>query len=332
VKFTKSGGVVFSVQRVPSTRKNSDPAVGDGIRFSVSDTGIGISEADVAKLFEPFTQVGNKATAAATGTGLGLAISRSLVERMGGKLNVESKPGWGSRFWFDITLPVVNAATTVVAGTTKRIVGYEGKRRRVLVVDDNSANRAVMVDMLAPIGFDVAEAEDGPESLVRAENFAPDLVLMDLRMPGEIDGLEATRRLRAMPRGDALRIVAVSASAYDVDRNECLTAGCNEFLAKPFREEELWAVVQRMLAVTWKHADTEDTRSPFAAPIQPPPEAEAKAIYDLATKGDVVAIRARAQALIALDPKYATFAQSVLELAARFKMKAIRQFVARFMP
>jgi CheY-like chemotaxis protein len=182
------------------------------------------------------------------------------------------------------------------------------------------------------MGFDVAETEDGTEALDRAQSFVPDLVLMDLRLPGEIDGLEATRRLRAMPRGEALRIVAVSASAYDVDRSECLAAGCNEFLAKPFREEDLWAVVQRMLALTWQHAETEDTRSPFTAPIHPPPEAEAKAIHDLATKGDVVAIRARAQALIALDPQYATFAQNVLELAARFKMKAIRQFVARYIP
>jgi CheY-like chemotaxis protein len=155
---------------------------------------------------------------------------------------------------------------------------------------------------------------------------------MDLRLPGEIDGLEATRRLRATPRGSALRIIAVSASAYDLDRSECFAAGCDEFLAKPFREEDLWAIVERALGIAWRTAETEETRSPFPVVIQSPPAAEATAIYELAAKGDVVGIRARAQALIALDPKYAPFAQGVLDLAARFKMKAVRQFVARHLP
>ena len=324
VKFTKAGGAVFSVQRV------AGGDAGETIRFSVSDTGPGISDDDQKKLFEPFSQVGNHGGAAACGTGLGLAISRSLVERMGGKLRVESKPGWGSRFWFDVTLPVAAAALPSAATTSRRIVGYEGPRRRVLIVDDNAANRAVMVDMLAPLGFTLADAADGAIALEVAENFAPDLVLMDLRLPGSIDGLEATRRLRQSARGHALKIVAVSASAYDFDRSECLAAGCDEFLAKPFREEELWAATARTLGLTWRLADGEETRTPFALAVHPPPTAEAAAIYELAAKGDVVGIRTRAQALITLDARYAPFAQSVLDLAARFKMKAIRQYVARY--
>jgi PAS domain S-box-containing protein len=324
VKFTKAGGVVFSVQRVRSEEH------ADVIRFSVSDTGVGIAEDDIAKLFQPFAQVGNRAGAAATGTGLGLAISRSLVERMGGKLKVESKLGWGSRFWFDVALPVVAAAPAIAASAKCRLIGYEGPRRRVLVVDDNGANRAVMVDMLAPLGFDVREAPDGMTALLEANAFEPDLVLMDLRLPGEIDGLEATRRLRKSERGSILRIVAVSASAYDLDRNECFAAGCDEFLAKPFREEELWGIAQRVLGLTWKYGDADETRLPFALTMHAPPCAEAAAIYELAAKGDVVGLRARAQALMAMDPKYTPFAQGVLDLAARFKMKAVRQFISRY--
>jgi CheY-like chemotaxis protein len=154
---------------------------------------------------------------------------------------------------------------------------------------------------------------------------------MDLRLPGGIDGIEATRRLRRSPRGPELRIIAVSASAYDLDRAECLAAGCDDFLAKPFREEELWARICHALALTWRYTDCEDTRTPFAAVPAPPP-GEAVAIHELAAKGDVVGIRTRAQALLNANPNYAPFAQAVLELAARFKMKAIRQFVARFMP
>jgi PAS domain S-box-containing protein len=338
VKFTRAGGVVFSVQCASASGPSGSEALPreetSTIRFSVSDTGPGIAAEDLGKLFEPFAQVGNKASAAATGTGLGLAISRSLVERMGGKLNVESKPGWGSRFWFDAVLPVANAAAQTTK-TTRRVVGYEGPRQRILIVDDNSANRAVMAEMLAPLGFELAEAVDGIAGVTQAEKFQPHLVLMDLRLPG-IDGLEATRRLRASEaknatHGRSLRIIAVSASAYELDRTECFTAGCDDFLAKPFREEQLWTAIERALGLTWQFAEVEETRVPFALTVHAPSAEEAAAIYELAAKGDVVGIRERAAALIAKDAKYTPFAQSVLDLAGRFKMKAIRQFVSRYM-
>lgn len=321
VKFTTAGGVVFSVQLTPNAL----------VRFSVSDTGPGIAAENLTRIFEPFTQVGDR-TQAASGTGLGLAISRSLVERMGGKLYVESRPGWGSRFWFEVPLPAACCDTPPVTATARRVTGYEGPRRRVLAVDDNAANRTVMVEMLTPLGFELAEAADGETAVALAAEFKPDLVLMDLRLPGKLDGLAATRALRAREGGAALRILAVSASAYDIDRRECFAAGCDDFLAKPFREEELWTTLERLLGLTWHFAEPEETRSPFPLVLTPPPEAEAGALYELAQKGDVVGIRARAQALAALDARYAPFAQSVLDLAARFKMKAIRQFVARYLP
>ena len=323
VTFTKRGGVVLSVKRE-----------GDAVRFSVSDSGPGITPEDVGKLFEPFTQLGGPR---AGGTGLGLAISRSLVERMGGKMQVESKPGWGSRVWFAVPLPV--ASGTGGVGTSsglRRVSGYEGPVRRVLIVDDHTANRSLLVDLLTPVGFHVTQAVDGTTALEEVERFSPELVLMDLRLPGAIDGLEATRRLRAREQKASadpkrrLAIVAVSASAYDLDRSECLAAGCDAFLAKPFREEELWNVIARVLGVTWKTIDPDETRTPFPMLVEAPPVEEASAIYDLAAKGDVVGIRARAQALLSRDAKYQPFAQGVLDLAGRFKMKAIRQFVARY--
>jgi CheY-like chemotaxis protein len=149
-------------------------------------------------------------------------------------------------------------------------------------------------------------------------------------LPG-IDGIEATRRLRARPGGAEMRVIAVSASAYLVDRSECLAAGCDAFLAKPFQEDELWTLIERVLGVTWVYADSTETRTPFAATVEAPPVEEVVAIYELAAKGDVVGIRARAQALVTGDPKYEAFAQSLLDLAARFKMKAIRQFLTRYL-
>jgi CheY-like chemotaxis protein len=184
------------------------------------------------------------------------------------------------------------------------------------------------------LGFQLAEAADGLQAVAEAAQFKPDLVLMDLRLPG-IDGLEATRRLRATEAGNGRTpIIAVSASAYDLDRTECFAAGCDDFLAKPFREETLWAAVARALGLSWQTTaamESEETRTPFPLVLEAPPPHEAAAIYELAAKGDVVGIRSRAQALISLDAKYTPFAQSVLDLAARFKMKAIRQFVSRYM-
>ncbi len=322
VKFTERGGVVLSLQREPT----------GGWRFSVSDSGPGIAPEDLGRLFEPFTQVGSHC---AGGTGLGLAISRSLVERMGGKLQVESQPGWGSRFWFVVDLPTVAPASAPgVSSGMRRVTGYDGPRRRVLIVDDNLTNRSLLLELLAPLGFDLAEAADGLAAVQEAERFSPDLVLMDLRLPGGMDGLEATRRLRAREQATGAprrAIVAVSASAYDLDRAECLAAGCDAFLAKPFDEEALWAVMGRVLGLSWRTTEAEDTRTPFPFAVEPPPVEEAQAIYDLAAKGDVVGIRARAQALVERDASYQLFAQGVLELAGRFKMKAIRQFVERYL-
>jgi hypothetical protein len=127
-------------------------------------------------------------------------------------------------------------------------------------------------------------------------------------------------------------VIAVSASAYDLDRDECFAAGCDGFLAKPVREEDLWTAVERALGLVWQVADTVDSATPFPLPLRAPPSVEAAALYDLAAKGDVVGIRARADALIDLDAAYGPFAHRVLDLAGRFKMKAIRQFVAGYLP
>ena len=129
----------------------------------------------------------------------------------------------------------------------------------------------------------------------------------------------------------ALRIVAVSASAYDVDRSECIAAGCDAFLAKPFREEELWAIMERVMGIVWTYGKADASRPAAPSRFEAPPGAETLAIYDLAAKGDLAGIRARAQALVRLDARYEPFAHHILDLAGRFKMKAIRQFLARFL-
>ncbi len=318
IKFTHEGAVVFSIRAGETGR----------LRFSVSDSGTGIAPQDLGRLFEPFTQLGDSRLQAA-GTGLGLAISRSLVELMGGTLQVDSRPGFGSCFWFELPLAPASAPVGRSRRAQKRIRDYQGERRRILVVDDNSANRDVLLDLLRGVGFIVESAETGEEALDRIGHFPADVVLMDLRMPG-MGGLEATRELRRRI-GNRIAIVAVSASAYDLDRRECLDAGCNDFLPKPLSEDALWDVLERLLTLTWCFDEPAGKiASAEAVPHQKAvlPAEEADAIHELASAGDVMGIRARVSALAERDPQMAGLATAIIELADSYRMKAIRQYVA----
>ena len=321
IKFTQQGTVLFTIERA-----------GALVRISVSDSGPGIAPEDQERLFEPFAQIGDR-TRHAEGTGLGLNVSRGIVEQMGGRLLVESKPGWGSRFYFEIPLPAGEAGReeATSGALIGRIIGYTGPRRKVLVADDHEPNRNLLRDLLEPLGFTVCGAEDGLAAVELTRSWQPDLLLLDLKMP-RLDGYAAARAIRASLPAGSPRIIGMSASAFDSDRQACLDAGCEEFLPKPLREAQLLAAIERLLGLTWEQTEPAlaETLSPFPDMEQAPDPADADAIHELASKGDVVAVRAYAQKLAERDPRLATFAQAVTGLAARFKMKAIRQFVARY--
>ena len=238
VKFTEAGAVTLCIS-----------LAGDRIRFEVEDSGSGMPEDFLAEIFRPFSQLGDPRVSA-KGTGLGLAISYQLVELMGGKLQVESVLGEGSRFWFDIALP--EGQGTVEQQADHDIIGFDGRARRILIVDDKLVNRAVLIGLLEPLGFVCEVAVNGQDCLDKMTDFQPDLVLLDLVMPG-IDGLEVTRRLRQLPHFSQLVIVALSASAYDVHKTQCLEAGCDEFLAKPVQAELLLDSLQNLLGLHWRY-------------------------------------------------------------------------------
>ena len=324
VKFTSRGGVVFSAEKI-----------GDKIRFSVSDTGPGISAEDQVRLFEPYSQMGDHLRHA-EGTGLGLNVSRGIVEQMGGRLLLESRTGWGSRFWFEVELPVSAIEVTLTAPIIpRRISGYAGSRRHVLIADDHSANRSLLVDLLSPLGFDVSTAVDGVEVIERTKERRPDIVLLDLRMP-RLDGFAAARLIRETYPEDGPLIIGISASAFLPDRQACLEAGCTEFLAKPFREEQLLAVLERQLELRWHYIDVTPFNSNPPFPVESnspaPTSADAEALFELASKGDVLGVRTYAMKLSERDPALASFTQHIMDLAARFKMKAIRHFVSHHLP
>ncbi|HEY2978856.1 MAG TPA: ATP-binding protein, partial [Burkholderiaceae bacterium] len=243
VKFTDRGEVSLHVRMM--ARSGGDAV----LRFEVADSGVGIDPEHIEKIFLPFEQVGDSQRRAG-GTGLGLAISRQLIRVMGGDIQVESRAGQGSRFWFELRLPVVEAQLASGAPRTE-IVGYEGPRRRVLVADDVPANRAVVVSLLESLGFAVIEAADGEELLAQAGASRPDLVIADIVMP-RTDGVQATRQLRRTPSLEALPVLLVSATVSRSDTARYLDAGANAFLPKPIDVRQLLQQIGELLKLDWK--------------------------------------------------------------------------------
>ncbi|EEA01859.1 PAS/PAC sensor hybrid histidine kinase, partial [Burkholderia sp. H160] len=329
IRFTEQGSVRLSVAFTPPTR----------LCFEVQDTGIGIDEGRLEEIFRPFEQVSDERHRFG-GTGLGLAISRQLVRLMGGEIHVESRRDIGSTF--SIVLDVEVVAPPAAVAVSERIVsGYKGPRKAILVVDDVAENRAVMVDMLGPLGFDMEEAADGSEALEKTASLHPALVLMDVVMPG-MDGLEATRRLRQMPEFRDLPIVAVSASASGTDAAQSLAAGANAFLAKPIDFGRLLSHVAALLNVEWIDEATEapvtgagQTAVPataaFTGPLMAPPPEEIETLHYLARLGDMRAIVQHAQHLTELDERYRPFADRLCRLAKAYRSKAILSFVERYL-
>jgi PAS domain S-box-containing protein len=237
VKFTDQGSVRLRVR---------SELIGDDhvrLRLEVEDTGVGIHPDHHRLIFEPFEQVGDESRRTA-GTGLGLAITRAIVHVMGGQIRVDSAPGRGSRFSFDIAVPLLQASERDADALPA--VSYRGPRRRVLIVDDVPENRALLTDFLTSAGLTVEQAVDGAEALQQARILRPDLIIMDNVMPG-MSGVEVTMRLRALDEFARVPIIAISASATAADRRRALDAGANVFLSKPVVLNELMHAIAEQL-------------------------------------------------------------------------------------
>ncbi|MEE8125771.1 MAG: ATP-binding protein, partial [Nitrospirales bacterium] len=221
VKFTEKGGVALKVGY------DDTSTIPDLLRFQVEDTGRGIPHDQLEGIFQPFQQVKNQSHYI-EGTGLGLAITKKLVTLMGGELGVTSTPDKGSTFWFTVSLPAVETSQVTALPVDKTIIGYKGERKRILVVDDKPTNRGIVMNLLEPLGFEVQEAANGHEALAKVAEPFPHLIIMDLIMP-VMDGIEATRRIRQLPEGKEVPIIASSASVFEFNQQDSLKAGCNDF-------------------------------------------------------------------------------------------------------
>jgi len=239
VKFTTEGSVEMHAEGGPDGR----------VRISVRDTGMGIPDEVRDQLFTPFSQADTSTSRRFGGSGLGLAISKRIVKLMGGEIGFESAPGAGSTFWFSVSLPPAeppeNWADTGDATGAGALLPPQASR--ILIAEDNPVNQLVVLEQLKSLGFAATAVSNGIEALAALEETAYDLVLMDCQMP-EMDGYEATRRMREKS-GDRWQIpvIALTAHAMRGDREKCLAAGMNDYIAKPFRVETLSQVLVRWL-------------------------------------------------------------------------------------
>jgi PAS domain S-box-containing protein len=312
VKFTDRGEVRLEVCRCGPDR----------LRFAVHDTGIGIPMDRLDVIFQPFAQLGTEQHRDG-GTGLGLNISRQLVHLMESEIHARSTVGQGSSFWFDLELPsVANAPSLRDPATPLR--NYEGRRRRVLIIDDDRNSRMMLADWLRSVGFTVGEAPLGTVGLEQAQSIPPDLVLTDLAMP-ELDGFETIRRLRALPKLANAPVIAISAGVSDQDSQRSLEAGANVFLMKPVSLSQLQVQMSALLDLQWTYAQASSTSTD--EPITTPPSSVLGRLRQLAQEGNMRELAREAAHIAALDPSYGPFTRRVQSLAGAYECQAVLSLI-----
>jgi signal transduction histidine kinase/streptogramin lyase/CheY-like chemotaxis protein len=249
LKFTETGSIQVRIGGAPSS------SVPIQLQFEVEDTGPGIAADELSTVFAAFAQTA-AGRSAQEGTGLGLTISRRFAQLMGGDITVNSQVGQGTTFTLQMQCLALEKIDIQEPLIQRQVIALERGQPlyRILVVDDRWANRQLLTRLLKPLGFDLREAESGEEAVEIASSFQPHLIFMDMRMVG-MSGVEATQRIKATPLGKSIAIVALTASAFEEERAEIISSGCDDFLRKPFRAEEIFAVMSKHIGVRYQYAD-----------------------------------------------------------------------------
>ena len=268
VKFTETGGISVHVsaskrltnQSVETMEKDTTK-VDTILNFEVMDTGMGIDEAEQENVFDAFFQT-SQGEQVFHGTGLGLSISQKFVQMMSGDLFFTSKPGKGSTFSLNIPVKQVPSieATFLPHASEKRVIGLEPGQPefRLLVVDDNAGSRTLLEKLLKAVGFRIKTVKDGLEAVSVWKAWSPHLIWMDIRMP-VMDGYEATQQIKSLPGGDQTVIVALTASAFEEDRQKVIAHGGDDFVRKPFHEEEIFRILEKHLFIRFTYASSNET-------------------------------------------------------------------------
>ncbi|MBB5037616.1 CHASE domain-containing protein [Prosthecobacter dejongeii] len=317
VKFTASGRIILRVL----------PLEKEAWRFEVEDTGIGIPEEAQQRIFEPFQQEAG----ARGGAGLGLAIARRQVEILGGRMGLHSQLGRGSCFHVELTLPSVAAHGVSRASVRELVSLAKGCAVRALVVDDIRENREVLASMLTLIGCEVVLAEHGRQAVEVVQVSRPQIVFMDIRMP-QFDGLQATRRILEEFNTTEIKIVATSASALAHERELCLKAGCDDFVAKPFRAERIYGCLRHLLGVDFEYKgeqpDAEAGESIDLSQITLPEELAAR-LTMAAELHSATVLKSCLAELEQLGTAGQRLAQHLRGFLASYDMKTIQRIIAQ---
>ncbi|MBW4642098.1 MAG: MASE1 domain-containing protein [Goleter apudmare HA4340-LM2] len=322
IKFTDQGAVTLKVVVLESGFDSNLRR----LNFQIEDTGVGILPEQIDKIFQAFEQVGDRKRQA-EGTGLGLAISQKIVQLMGGQIQVSSQPGVGSNFYFEVDLAIATDwLQQTFSSTGKQIIGYEGKSRHILVVDDRWENRAVLVNLLEPLGFKFTEAENGQDGLEKMSQIQPDLVITDLAMP-IMNGFEMLKQVRNTKDLQHLKILVSSASVAQIDQQMALDAGGDDFLTKPVEASELFRLLERHLELKWKYENTATQNTPQADELMFPPKTELEKLMVLAQQANLKRLREQVENLVQADPRLRAFAAPILQLVKQFKAEEIEDLL-----
>ncbi|WP_413160165.1 PAS domain S-box protein [Capilliphycus salinus ALCB114379] len=256
IKFTEQGNITIKVANLGEFEGDSSRVI---LQFEVLDTGIGIAPKDQQLVFKPFSQVPNNQTYQ-EGTGLGLSICREFVKLLGGELQLESEIGRGSRFYFKIPVSLATEVESLSSSSNSRVIGLAKGQpySRILVVEDHPDSCQLLVMLLKKVGFQVRSANNGQEALQLWESWSPDLIWMDMRMP-VMNGYETTQQIKATEKGKETVIIALTASAFEEDRVKILQVGCDDFVRKPFQEEEIFEKMKLHLGIDYQYQENSST-------------------------------------------------------------------------
>ncbi|MGI0483231.1 ammonium transporter [Geminocystis sp. CENA526] len=329
IKFTEEGGVNLFVYINPNQRIKGDEI---NITFAVEDTGAGIADEDLGKVFEAFsqTEVGRNSQ---EGTGLGLPISRKFVQLMGGDITIKSKLGEGSIFSFDIVAKVVNANDVEIEARSysRHVVALKSgqQRYRILVVDDRPMNRLLLIKLLQPLGFELKEAGNGKEAIEIWDNWKPHLIWMDMRMP-VMDGYEATQHIKGTIKGNATAIIALTASVLEEEKAVILSAGCDDFIRKPFKESVIFEAMAKHLGVEYiyeeeTHTATASTNQPLTLEdLEVMPPLWIEELYQASVDLDDELIL---ELIAQIPQEYNILIEQLTNLVDNFQLKKIRKLI-----
>jgi len=332
IKFTLSGSITFSVSASEIVPCSPSSGIAEKtfmgcrrIRFDIRDTGVGIPPEHLDKIFVPFHQVKDHRIRKEEGTGLGLSICQQLVRLMGGTISVTSEIGKGSLFSFELEFPVDDTLRERALNSLELPpIGIVGATRRILIVDDVASNRALLRDMLSPVGFEIDEAENGKEALEKTLVSHPDAVLMDIVMP-VMDGLTAVKRIREHSELAELVVLALSASVQNHTRELSMAAGCNDYLIKPIRMTALFQKLKEYLKIEWQYPATphSETSSSTSRLVYPSLEMIGE-LLKMAWQGDVIGIQDTLRRLGEQDVALMPFIRIVEHLASNFLIEEMQ--------